>query len=172
MHETSVDTSLHSTGELVLPLDPNTEGHSPPCDVLPTNDGPKDGPAHTQNMAPNTGHTCPICPTKSFATSTILWQHINNSHAVRSIFPPASFYHTHNRLICSLKQCHWAYHRKFVGSGCQRQTSSGTLCGSPLVEPETLSLPFMAATVEDNPPTAGLTRTLHKTGPFCLFCGA
>ena len=88
MHETSVDTSLHSTGELVLPLDPNTEGHSPPCDVLPTNDGPKDGPAHTQNMAPNTGHTCPICPTKSFATSTILWQHINNSHAVRSIFTP------------------------------------------------------------------------------------
>ncbi len=89
---------------------------------------------------------CPICH-RHYPLVTNLWHHINNEHAARSVFPPLSFYHHHNRLICSSIQCHYPYHQRYANTGCQRP-QNWSKCGSYLMDPSDItSIQFMTPTV-------------------------
>ena len=87
-------------------------------------------------------HSCPLCQ-KSFPPGkhNELWQHINRSHISQSVFPQPSYFVRYSRLICSSPSCHWASHRRFASSGCQRSIRTNH-CQSPLVSPTSTSFPI------------------------------
>ncbi len=94
---------------------------------------------------------CPIC-LHSSPSINAMWQHINCVHASRSEFPPIQQYHNDNRLICSV--CHWAYHKRFIRQGCQRQLLDSR-CGNPLVDPMDMpSLTFPVVNLDPHSPEA------------------
>ena len=94
--------------------------------------------------------TCPLCR-KTFSNPNIMWQHINRVHCTQSTFPLPSFYVTYNCLICSQATCRWASHTWFHHSGCQRPLSNG-ICGQPLSDPTTISLPPPHPSPPPSPP--------------------
>ena len=49
-------------------------------------------------------------------------------------FSPISFFIQYNCWICSEPSCHWASHRRFIKSGCQRSKGQ-TRCCNPLFDP-------------------------------------
>ena len=91
--------------------------------------GTEELPKHTVDLC------CPLC-NKPFSnlSCNILWHHINTEHISRQFFPSAPFFALHNRLLCSVGNCHWANHSRFRHSGCQRKISTGSKCGRTLAE--------------------------------------
>ena len=81
---------------------------------------------------------CPLC-NKHFSSCSHLWQHINSVHISRSTFPPAAFFDSCNRLICSQPSCRWASHHRYRNSGCRRLLSTGKHCGAALAHASTVS---------------------------------